>query len=858
MSEPCQHPELYGQLCTRCGEEVSVDELQNHQPIVGGGISNVGLSVRRENAQQYGQENANKLLEARKLILILDLDKTLIHSTIDSIASHWLREGVYDIFHFDLGKHTYYTKVRPGLHAFLEDLYPYYEMHIYTMGRRNYAERILRIIDPSNRFFSTRILTQDESFSIENKAKNLDALLPGGDSMAVILDDLPAVWDFQTNVVPALPYEFFKHVEEVNAIPQQRSQSDRRMARKHEALQRMHASNAIRITDRLIEPLYRAFRQHASTMTEENPEHQAHQATTDAESWSNAVALALVTHLRTAIDWDGLEAISSAVDSFCKTLTLNEDQRKEVQQWARDQEEQVREALRASQTHSNATQHGRDLQRRARLAEDVVRNEVLAAAEAVATAFRDLECTFEVVPLPPYAAHYCCCGTETIIIKARKRHVGNAGPVLAERFAAARRFILGQATCLRDLTVNQVEIEADFGSWLCQLVRNEKEKGVDEAIRSRLRCFEPLDAALLVMVAKRFCPCDAWAPDVDTSAILSVILDTLRSAPERRLRLAAPPDRDPTLRVVGTALKTLHTSFFDQYDRGIKPNTRDLLPNIASLTETYPPWALAGCILLFTGIIPKGQDVATHRAWRQAVAMGARVVDEVKFASILMSRRVTHVIARKAGTEKLNQALDYPGVFLVSLRWLEDTFHQGARAKESKYPLEGLPSCVPSRSKPAHKTASQTAPPSNRTASEGPEPEKKRSKWAALADELDDELGDLTSEDEEDEDQSEAKVVYSESEDDRARKQPVPRAALPDDFHTWRKPKRTVQRESEGSESRDSAPQPAQRRQTATLDELEEKGYTMKNDSDADEDAEESFDEVSASEDEGGMDLTGE
>ena len=124
--------------------------------------------------------------------------------------------------------------------------------------------------------------------------------------------------------------------------------------------------------------------------------------------------------------------------------------------------------------------------------------------------------------------------------------------------------------------------------------------------------------------------------------------------------------------------------------------------------------------------------------------------------------------------------------------------------------------------------------------------------------ELDDELGDLTSEDEEDEDQSEAKAVYSESEDDRARKQPVPRAALPDDFHTWRKPKRTVQRESEGSESRDSAPQPAQRRQTTTLDELEEKGYTMKNDSDADEDAEESFDEVSASEDEGGMDLTGE
>ena len=32
--------------------------------------------------------------------------------------------------------------------------------------------------------------------------QNLEALLPTGDHMAVIVDDLPVVWDFRPNLVP--------------------------------------------------------------------------------------------------------------------------------------------------------------------------------------------------------------------------------------------------------------------------------------------------------------------------------------------------------------------------------------------------------------------------------------------------------------------------------------------------------------------------------------------------------------------------------------------------------------------------------------------------------------------------------
>ena len=59
----------------------------------------------------------------------------------------------------------YYLKPRPGLAAFLERLNGQYEMHVYTMGTRSYADAVCRLIDPEGRFFGDRILSRDESGS---------------------------------------------------------------------------------------------------------------------------------------------------------------------------------------------------------------------------------------------------------------------------------------------------------------------------------------------------------------------------------------------------------------------------------------------------------------------------------------------------------------------------------------------------------------------------------------------------------------------------------------------------------------------------------------------------------------------
>lgn len=57
---------------------------------------------------------------------------------------------------------------RPGWKEFFEDVATKYEMHVYTMGTRAYAEQVCSAIDPEGKFFRGRLLSRDESGSKRN------------------------------------------------------------------------------------------------------------------------------------------------------------------------------------------------------------------------------------------------------------------------------------------------------------------------------------------------------------------------------------------------------------------------------------------------------------------------------------------------------------------------------------------------------------------------------------------------------------------------------------------------------------------------------------------------------------------
>ena len=56
--------------------------------------------------------------------------------------------------------------IRPGWKDFLREISAKYEMHIYTMGTRAYAEQVCAAIDPDASLFGGRILSRDESGSV--------------------------------------------------------------------------------------------------------------------------------------------------------------------------------------------------------------------------------------------------------------------------------------------------------------------------------------------------------------------------------------------------------------------------------------------------------------------------------------------------------------------------------------------------------------------------------------------------------------------------------------------------------------------------------------------------------------------
>lgn len=230
---PCIHTTVIKDMCADCGADL------RHEESIGmgsGGSTNTGsgsaatetasvpmihsvpeLKVTQQLAQKLGKADTRRLLEDRKLVLLVDLDQTIIHTTNDNVPNN-----VRDVYHFQLyGPHSpwYHTRMRPGTFRFLSRMAELFELHICTFGARNYAHKIAQFLDPDGKYFSHRILSRDECFSLMSKTDNLKALFPCGDSMVCIIDDREDVWNMASNLIQVKPYHFFQHTGDINAPP---------------------------------------------------------------------------------------------------------------------------------------------------------------------------------------------------------------------------------------------------------------------------------------------------------------------------------------------------------------------------------------------------------------------------------------------------------------------------------------------------------------------------------------------------------------------------------------------------------------------------------------------------------------
>ncbi|GMH30236.1 hypothetical protein Nepgr_032079 [Nepenthes gracilis] len=130
----------------------------------------------------------------KPITLVLDLDETLVHSTLEHCED---ADFTFTVF-FDMKEHTVYVKQRPYLQTFLERVAEMFELFVFTAGQSFYAEQLLDILDPDGKLISGRAYRESCVFSDGTYTKDLTVL--GVDlAKVIIIDNCPQVFRLQVN-----------------------------------------------------------------------------------------------------------------------------------------------------------------------------------------------------------------------------------------------------------------------------------------------------------------------------------------------------------------------------------------------------------------------------------------------------------------------------------------------------------------------------------------------------------------------------------------------------------------------------------------------------------------------------------
>ncbi|XP_078443790.1 C-terminal domain phosphatase-like 4 isoform X2 [Wolffia australiana] len=209
----CLHPGFFKGLCMVCGQMEEDDGSG-----VPFGYIHKDLKLGSSEIDRLRGADMKNLLRRKKLILVLDLDHTLLNSTrlVDlSAEEHHLIEQALTTAQAGDGSGTLFkldrihmlTKLRPFIHTFLKEASELFEMYIYTMGERAYALEVAKVIDPEGIYFHSKIISQSDC--TQRHQKGLDVIL-GAESTVLILDDTEMVWQkHRENLILMERYHFF-------------------------------------------------------------------------------------------------------------------------------------------------------------------------------------------------------------------------------------------------------------------------------------------------------------------------------------------------------------------------------------------------------------------------------------------------------------------------------------------------------------------------------------------------------------------------------------------------------------------------------------------------------------------------
>jgi RNA polymerase II subunit A-like phosphatase len=184
------------------------------------------------------------LKDERKLGLICDIDKTFV----DTVGNPQAIRGVLassDAIHSGDNISVGYRSLvyfRPGVREFVANMSQKFHMMLFTLGKRRYAEQIMRVLDPKNQVFQNRLLCADDvTMAGDRNRKSVEKFFPGGSRMVLILDDQVDVWRDASGQVP----NALMRVEPVNLFTDNQQNTvwlgDDALSRYAEMLDRVHS-----------------------------------------------------------------------------------------------------------------------------------------------------------------------------------------------------------------------------------------------------------------------------------------------------------------------------------------------------------------------------------------------------------------------------------------------------------------------------------------------------------------------------------------------------------------------------------------------------------------------------------------
>ncbi|KAH9767297.1 RNA polymerase II C-terminal domain phosphatase-like 4 [Citrus sinensis] len=248
-TDNCPHPGSLGGMCYRCGKRLEEESGVTFSYIC------KGLRLGNDEIDRLRNTDMKHLLRHRKLYLILDLDHTLLNSTLllhltpeeDYLKSQ--ADSLQDVSKgslFMLAFMNMMTKLRPFVHTFLKEASEMFEMYIYTMGDRPYALEMAKLLDPSREYFNARVISRDDG--TQRHQKGLDVVL-GQESAVLILDDTENAWTkHRDNLILMERYHFFAsscrqfgyHCQSLSQLRSDESELEGALASVLKVLKRIH------------------------------------------------------------------------------------------------------------------------------------------------------------------------------------------------------------------------------------------------------------------------------------------------------------------------------------------------------------------------------------------------------------------------------------------------------------------------------------------------------------------------------------------------------------------------------------------------------------------------------------------